>query len=90
MTVVLVLKPDVQQRMLRATQRMLGTMAGAALATMAIGIQSRLPEPYVTLALLVVFFGWLGYTFLFVNYAYFAVVLTSYVVFLLALAGLPE
>lgn len=90
MTVVLVLKPDMQQRMLRATQRMAGTIAGAALATAVIGIQLQLPDPHFALAVLVVCFAWLGYTFLFVNYAYFAVALTSYVIFLLTLAGLPE
>jgi uncharacterized membrane protein YccC len=69
---------------------MLGTIGGAALATAIVIVQSRLPYPRLTLAMLVLLFVWLSYTFLFVNYGVFAVWLTSYVIFILSLAGLPE
>jgi uncharacterized membrane protein YccC len=38
----------------------------------------------------VVLFAWASYTLLNVNYAYFAVFLTAYVVFLLSLAGVSQ
>ena len=47
------------------------------------------PDPWVLAALVVLFTG-LSYLMIYVNYVTFAVCLTAYVVFLLALAGLPE
>jgi uncharacterized membrane protein YccC len=47
------------------------------------------PGPHA-LVILVLVFAWVCYAVLNVNYALFAAGVTSYVVFLLALAGLPE
>jgi uncharacterized membrane protein YccC len=41
------------------------------------------------LAMLILIFAFLAYTMLNVNYAFFALFLTAYIVFLLALARLP-
>jgi hypothetical protein len=60
---------------------------GAALATLIVTV-SR--PSLAVLALLLVIFAWLCYTLLRVNYATFTTSITVYIVFLLALAGLPE
>lgn len=90
MTVVLVLKPDRQQQLARALQRMLGTILGAAAASWINLLLSRTRERPIELAVLVLIFGGASYALLFVNYAIFSMCLTSYVIFLLALAGLSE
>jgi hypothetical protein len=87
MTCVIVLRGDVRQSVVRGLARVSGTMIGAVLATL---IASVLRPPAASLAGLILFFAWLGYAFLWVNYAVFVTLLTSYVVFLLAFAGLPE
>jgi hypothetical protein len=87
MTAAIVMKPALIQTFQRGLARVLGTLAGAALATL---IASALqPQPWILVALVVVF-AWTCYLLIYVNYAVFAVCVTSYVVFLLALAGLPE
>jgi hypothetical protein len=87
MTAAIVMKPALVQTFQRGLARVLGTLAGAALATL---IASALqPQPWILVALVVVF-AWTCYLLIYVNYAVFAVCVTSYVVFLLALAGLPE
>jgi len=87
MTALLVLKPDVPQTLVRGTARIVGTLAGAALATV---IAVAVRPAIVTVALLVIFFAWLGYSVLNVNYATYVLTVTAYVVFLLALGGLSE
>lgn len=87
MTAAIVMKGTLLETLQRGLARILGTLAGAALATL-IAATLR-PDPWV-LAALVVFFTSVCYLMLYVNYIAFAVCLTSYVVFLLALAGLPE
>ena len=89
MTVVLVLKPDQQQRVARTLQRMLGTIIGAALASW-IGLELQASETHVVLALLVLLFAGAAYSLLFVNYGIFSACLTSYVICLLTLGGLPQ
>ena len=87
MTAAIVMRPALVQTFQRGLARVLGTLAGAALATL---IASTLrPQLWVLLALVVIFV-FACYLLIYVNYAVFAVCLTSYVVFLLALAGLPE
>jgi hypothetical protein len=87
MTAVIVMKPVLLQTFQRGLARILGTLAGAAVATV---IASLLrPQPWI-LVVLVVIFVWACYLLIYVNYALFAICVTSYVVFLLALAGLPE
>lgn len=90
MTVVLVIKPDRQQRVARTLQRMLGTIVGAVLASWIIGIEFRVSETPIALALLVLLFAGAAYSLAFVNYGIFSVCLTSYVICLVTLAGLPE
>ena len=90
MTVVLVLKPDPQQRVARTLQRMLGTIIGAALASWIIGFELQVSETPIALALLVLLFAGAAYALVFVNYGIFSVCLTSYVICLVTLAGLPQ
>jgi hypothetical protein len=87
MTAAIVMKGTLLETFQRGLGRILGTLAGAALATL-IAATLR-PDPWVLAALVVIFTG-ACYLLLYVNYVTFAVCLTSYVVFLLALAGLPE
>ncbi|MES1261572.1 MAG: FUSC family protein, partial [Acidobacteriota bacterium] len=87
MTALLVLKPDFHQTLARVTMRIAGTLVGAALATLIAALMR--PQP-VVLALLVAVFATLCYCLLHVNYAAYSTCITIYVVFLLAMAGLPE
>ena len=87
MTVLLVLKQDLQHTFTRSLERIAGTLVGAGLATL---IAATLHPGSVALAVLVVIFAWLCYTLQRVNYAAFAACMTSYIVFLLAFAGLSE
>jgi hypothetical protein len=87
MTALLVLKPDFHQTFVRGVARIAGTLGGAALATLIAALLR--PSPAV-LALLIVVFAWLCYSLLRVNYALYSVCITIYIVFLLALTGLPE
>jgi Fusaric acid resistance protein-like len=87
MTAAIVMKGTLLETFQRGLARILGTLAGAALATLIAALLR--PEPWI-LAALVVIFTCSSYLLVYVNYVAFAVCLTSYVVFLLALAGLPE
>ena len=87
MTAAIVMKGTLQQTYHRGLARIGGTVVGAVLATL-IAANLR-PDPWI-LAGLVASFAGSCYLMIYVNYATFAVSLTSYVVFLLALAGLPE
>jgi hypothetical protein len=87
MTAAIVMRPMLIQTFQRGLARILGTLAGAVVATV---IASLLrPQPWI-LVTLVLIFVWACYMVIFVNYALFAICLTTYVVFVLALAGLPE
>lgn len=86
MTTLLVVRPDFVQTLTRGLMRVSGTLLGAGVAGM---IAAHLhPSPPV-LAVLIVFFAWWAYSLLNVNYSLFTLNLTAYVVFLLALSGLP-
>jgi hypothetical protein len=87
MTALLVLKPDLQQTLTRGFARIGGTIVGAAIATL-IAATLR-PEP-AALVVLVLLSAALCYVLLNVNYAAYAIAITAYVAFLLALVGLPE
>ncbi|MDE2573160.1 MAG: FUSC family protein [bacterium] len=87
MTAVLVLRPDFATTFVRGASRLIGTLAGAALATL-IAAALR-PGPGMLVALAIVF-AWLGYAVIRANYAVYTMTVTAYVVFLLALIGLPE
>lgn len=85
MTTLIVLRPAFQQTIERGVARVVGTMLGATLAT--ILVRAADPGKW-TLAAGVILFAWASFTFLNVNYAYFTMFLTAYVVCLLSLAGL--
>ncbi len=86
MTAILVLKPDFKHTLLRGAARLLGTLAGAGLASLLAALLR--PGP-VWLCLLVVVFAWLSFAVFDVNYALYTLNLTAYIVFLIALSGLP-
>lgn len=86
MTTLLVVRPDFFQTLTRGVLRLAGTLIGAGIA----GLIAREFHPSPpALAALIVFFAWWAYSLLSVNYALFTLNLTAYIVFLLALAGLP-
>ncbi|CAN5421467.1 hypothetical protein BH09SUM1_BH09SUM1_12940 [soil metagenome] len=87
MTTLIVLRPDVELTMRYGLGRMAGTLIGAGLTT-AITVALR-PGPE-ELAVLVLLFAWLCYLLKKANYGLYAVCITSYVVFLSAMVGLPE
>jgi len=87
MTALVVLKPEFQGTFAAGLGRVAGTLLGAAGATLlTVALQ---PGP-VTLIVLALWFVWCGYAFFRTNYTVFVFCLTGYVVFLLAIAGLPE
>lgn len=86
MTALLVLKPDLVDTASRAIARTLGTMCGA------IAISFCLAHMHLTqvgLAAFTMFFAWLAYGVLNVNYALFSMAVTGYIVFLLSLNQIP-
>ncbi|HEX3662725.1 MAG TPA: FUSC family protein [Acidobacteriaceae bacterium] len=86
MTTLLVVRTDLVQTLTRGTMRVAGTLLGAGVAGL---IAAHLHPTPAVLAALIVFFAWWAYAVLNVNYALFATNLTAYVVFLLAMSGLP-
>ncbi len=86
MTALLVLKPGLSDTASRAIARTAGTLTGAVMASFFI---AHLPLSPSVLALFTVIFAWLAYSTLNVNYALFSVMLTGYIVFLLALNLTP-
>ena len=86
MTALLVQKPLFAETLNRALMRVLGTLAGAVLCTFF--LLRVHPDP-ITLAWLAVFFCFCAFMANPVNYAFFSVFLTSYIVFLLSLNVLP-
>jgi uncharacterized membrane protein YccC len=86
MTALLVLKPGVTDTASRAIARMIGTLAGAILASFCI---AHTTPATLTLAAFTLLFAWLSYGTVDVNYALFSVCVTGYIVFLLSLANVP-
>jgi hypothetical protein len=86
MTALLVLRPGLSDTVNRAIARTVGTLAGAMLVSYALAHLQPSPP---TLAILVLLFAWLSYSLNDVNYALFTLVLTAYIVSLLALNALP-
>jgi hypothetical protein len=86
MTAMLVLRPGLSDTANRAIARTAGTLAGAMLASYALAHVQPTPS---TLAILVLLFAWLSFSLNLVNYALFTLVLTAYIVSLLALNALP-
>jgi len=86
MTTLLVVRADAVQTLTRGAMRVTGTLVGAGVAGL---IAAHLHPTPAVLAGLLVFFAWWAYAVLNVNYSLFTLNLTAYVVFLLALSGLP-
>jgi len=87
MTALLLMRPDFQDTLTRSLARVGGTVAGAAGASALSHLYA--PDPAM-LAALVVLFAFLAYGTLRVNLVVFSFCVTSYVIFLLVLAGVAE
>lgn len=87
MTVTILLRRGAAETITRGGLRMAGTLVGAGAATFIVALLR--PEP-LGLAPLIALAAWGAYTLQWVNYGTFSVCVTSYVVFLLSLEGLPE
>jgi uncharacterized membrane protein YccC len=87
MTALLVLRTNFHETISRGLARLIGTLLGAGLATL---LAASLRPGLLTLSALVVLFAWLSYSVVTVNYGAFAICITAYIAFLLAIAGLPE
>ncbi len=87
MTAIIIIRPGLEEALQRGLARMVGTLVGAIVATVI--AQIAYPSPYAS-AFLVLLFAWVCYSVIWMNYALFAMSITSYVVFLLSLAGLDQ
>lgn len=86
MTIVLVLKPEFTATFTRGILRIIGTIAGLALATALFHVIHPVIALQIALIFLFVFFlRWVGPA----NYGVFAVVVSGLIVLLLAVAGVP-
>jgi uncharacterized membrane protein YccC len=87
MTALIIMKPDLLLTNARSIARLGGTLVGAALATL---LAMALNPRGIWLSLMVVVSMYLAYALQNVNYALYAIPLTSYIAFLLAIARAPE
>jgi hypothetical protein len=87
MTTLIVMKPDFYRTYTGALGRVFGTFAGIGLASLLVHV---LHPPISTIVVLVLVFAWASYALLKVNYAAFSCALTAFIVFLVAVSGLPE
>lgn len=87
MTALIIMKPDLLLTNARSIARLAGTLVGAGLATLAAGV---LQPDGAWLSLLIVVSIYFAYALQNVNYALYAVPLTSYIAFILALGRTPE
>ena len=87
LTAALVLRPDFTTTFTRGLARIGGTLAGVIAATAIVMAVPDTPHVYLGLS---IFFAAIGYAAFQLNYALFSVTITAYVVFLLALLGVPE
>lgn len=84
MTALIVLKPEFRETFVTGTARILGTLVGAALATLLLRL---LGTHHAVLTLLLLTCVWAGYALFRVNYTLFTLSFTAYVVLLLTLSG---
>jgi hypothetical protein len=87
MTALIIVKPSGPDTIVRTVQRILGTLIGGAVAT-AIAALLR-PSP-AAVAICVTVLAWCTYAMQRASYAAFSFWITATVVFMMALAGLPE
>ena len=87
MTLLILMKPAFRDTLKRGVQRILGTLGGAGVATLAAAYLR--PAEALTAALITVSaFG--AYVMLRVNYLAYSVCITAFIAFMLTLAGTPE
>jgi MFS family permease len=86
MSALVVLRPAVTDTVNRALARGLGTIAGAAIVTLAL---AHIHPDLVAIAAFTVLFAWISFGIVNVNYALFSAAITGYIVFLLSLDQLP-
>jgi hypothetical protein len=87
MTALIIMKPDLLLTNARSIARLGGTLVGAALATL---LATTLRPDGLWLSLLIVVSMYFAYALLNVNYAIYAIPLTAYIAFVLAIAHTPE
>ncbi|HEY3989951.1 MAG TPA: FUSC family protein [Acidobacteriaceae bacterium] len=87
MTALIIMKPDLLLTNARSIARIAGTFVGAALATL---IATTLRPDGLWLSLLIVLSMYLAYALQNVNYALYAIPLTAYIAFILAIGKTPE
>ncbi len=87
LTAALVLRPDFTTTLARGLARIAGTIFGAVAATAIVLALPNTPHVYLLLAIL---FAAIGYATFQMNYALYSLTVTAYVVFILALLGMPE
>jgi hypothetical protein len=87
MTLLLLLKPAFRDTFRRGVQRVLGTLGGAGVSTLA-AAYLRPSEPMTAALIVAAAFG--AYALLRVNYLAYSVCITAYIAFMLTLAGIPE
>jgi len=87
MTLLLLLKPAFRDTFKRGVQRVLGTLGGAGVATLAAAFLHP-SEPLTAVLVTAAAFG--AYVLLRVNYLAYSVCITAYIAFMLSLAGTPE
>ena len=87
MTLLILLKPAFRDTLKRGVQRVLGTLGGAGLATLA-AAYLRPSEPLTAALITASAFG--AYVMLRVNYLAYSLCMTAYIAFMLTLAGIPE
>jgi uncharacterized membrane protein YccC len=87
MTLLILLKPAFRDTLKRGVQRVLGTLGGAGLSTLA-AAYLRPSEPLTAALIVIAAFG--AYSLLRLNYLAYSVCITAYIAFMLTLAGTPE
>jgi uncharacterized membrane protein YccC len=87
MTALIIMKPDLLLTNARSIARVGGTFAGAALATL---VAATLRPDGIWLSVLIILSMYLAYALQNVNYALYAIPLTSYIAFILAVGRTPE
>jgi hypothetical protein len=87
MTALIVTKPDFYRTYTSSLGRVFGTFAGIGVASLLV---HALHPGISVLVVLTLVFAWATFAWQKVNYAIFSCALTAFIVFLIAIAGLPE
>jgi hypothetical protein len=87
MTALIVTKPDFYRTYTSSLGRVFGTFAGIGVASL---LAHALHPGIPALVVLTLVFAWATFAWQKVNYAIFSCALTAFIVFLIAIAGLPE